>query len=43
LKVSSNIHPASAATGTDEDRGGNDKVDVLARTDLEWHRRRRGR
>jgi hypothetical protein len=37
LTVSSNIHPISAPTGTDDDMGGNDKADVLVRADLEWH------
>jgi hypothetical protein len=29
LKVSSNIQPMSASTGTADDRGGNDKADAL--------------
>src|SRR5664279_1011824 len=29
LTVSSNIHPASAPTGTDDDMAGNDKADAL--------------
>src|SRR5450756_1097977 len=37
LTVSSSIHPISAATGTDDDMGGNDKAGALAGTDLEWH------
>src|SRR5512136_362736 len=37
LAVSSSIQPTSAATGTDDDMGGNDKADALARTDLERH------
>src|ERR1700688_3954873 len=34
FKVSRSIHPTSAATGTDDDMGGNDKTDALAGTDL---------
>jgi hypothetical protein len=37
LKVSSNIHPISAPTGTDEDMGGNDKADALV--GLTWNGR----
>src|ERR1700756_1068198 len=33
LTVSNSIQPISAATGTDDDMGGNDKADALARTD----------
>src|SRR6476469_3775698 len=35
LAVSSSIHPISAASGIDDDMGGNDKADALVRTDLE--------
>src|SRR3979411_3200305 len=35
LAVRSSIQPTSAATGTDDDMGGNDKADALTGTDLE--------
>src|ERR1700682_5226556 len=40
LTVSSSIHPISAATGTDDDMGGNDKADALGGTDLKRDRKR---
>src|ERR1700674_632843 len=33
LTVRTSIHPTSAPTGTDEDKVGNDKADVLAQTE----------
>src|ERR1700722_15069927 len=35
LTVKSSIHPISKPTGTDDDMGGNDKADALAR--LTWN------
>jgi hypothetical protein len=34
LKLSSSIHPTSAATGTEDDMGGNDKADALVEWDV---------
>src|SRR3979490_1165959 len=38
LTVSSNIHPTSAPTGTDDDMAGNDKADALVGSDWERHK-----